>query len=268
MLASNGGGTILTNVGEVENTGVDVTLSATVFNSEKFSWNSDLTMSFVKNKVVDLGGPDQIVTAAPFNPAGGSSNWFLLKVGEPLGNFYGYQYLGADANGAAQYSADQSIIGNGTPDFTWGFNNTLSYQGWDLNFLIRGVHGFDVLNSTLGIIRQATGNITVATSAEVLDPANPRTGNNYINSTRNIENGSFIRLSNLSLGYTLPSVKGFSDSIKLYVSGQNLFTITDYKGYDPEVSSVGVTSSDVTASFDAGALPNPRTITVGVNIGF
>ncbi len=268
VLASNGGGTILTNIGEVENTGVDVTLSASVLNSENFQWNSDLTMSFVKNKVVDLGGPDQIVTAAPFNPAGGSSNWFLLKVGEPLGNFYGYQYLGADENGAARYSEDQGIIGNGTPDFTWGFNNTLSYKGWDLNFLIRGVHGFDVLNSTLGMIRQATGNITVATSAEVLDPASPRSGNNYINSTRNIENGSFIRMSNLSLGYTLPSVKGFSDAVKIYVSGQNLFTITDYKGYDPEVSSVGVTSSDVTASFDAGALPNPRTITVGVNIGF
>lgn len=268
VLASNGGGTILTNIGEVENTGFDVTLSAVVLNSEDFRWNSDLTMSFVNNKVLDLGGPDQIVTAAPFNPAGGSSNWFLLKVGEPLGNFYGYQYLGADANGAAQYSTEQGIIGNGTPDFSWGFNNTLNYKGWDLNFLLRGVHGYDVLNSTLGMIRQATGNITVATSAEILDPASPRTGNNNINSTRNIEDGSFIRLSNLSLGYTLPGVKGFADSIKLYVSGQNVFTITDYKGYDPEVSSVGVTSSDVTASFDAGALPNPRTFTFGVNIGF
>lgn len=268
VLASNGGGTILTNIGEVENTGVDVTLSATVFNSENFKWNSDLTMSFVKNKVVDLGGPDQIVTPAPFNPAGGSSNWFLLKVGEPLGNFYGYQYLGADANGAAQYSTDQGIIGNGTPNFTWGLNNTLSYKNWDLNLLFRGVHGYDVLNSTLGIIRLATGNITVPTSAEVLDPASPKTGNNNLNSTRNIEDGSFIRLSNLSLGYTLPSVKGFANSVKIYVSGQNLFTITDYKGYDPEVSSVGVTSSDVTASFDAGALPNPRTVTFGVNIGF
>ncbi|MBJ7883000.1 SusC/RagA family TonB-linked outer membrane protein [Gelidibacter salicanalis] len=268
VLASNGGGTILTNIGEVENTGVDVTFSAAVVDSENFSWDSNLTMSFVDNKIVDLGGPDQIVTPAPFNPAGGSSNWFLLKVGEPLGNFYGYQYLGADENGAAQYSEDQGIIGNGTPTFTWGLNNTLNYKKWDLNFLLRGVHGYEVLNSTLGIIRLATGNITVPTSAEVLDPNSPTSGNNFINSTRNIEDGSFIRLSNLSLGYTLPSIKGFSDSVKIYVSGQNLFTITDYKGYDPEVSSVGVTSSDVTASFDAGALPNPRTVTFGVNIGF
>lgn len=268
VLASNGGGTILTNIGEVENTGMDVTLMASVINSENFKWNSDLTMSFVNNKVVDLGGPDQIVTPAPFNPAGGSSNWFLLKIGEPLGNFYGYQYLGADANGTAQYSTDQSIIGNGTPNFTWGLNNTLSYKNWDMNLLVRGVHGYDVLNSTLGMIRQATGGITVPTSAEVLDPASPTKGNNNINSTRNIEDGSFIRLSNLSLGYSLPNIKGFANSIKLYVSGQNLFTITDYKGYDPEVSSVGVTSSDVTASFDAGALPNPRTVTFGVNVGF
>lgn len=268
VLASNGGGTILTNIGEVENTGVDVTLSGAVIDSDNFKWNSDLTMSFVSNKVVDLGGPNQIVTAAPFNPAGGSSNWFLLKVGEPLGNFYGYQYLGADANGAAQYSEEQGIIGNGTPNFTWGFNNTLSYKNWDLNFLIRGVHGYDVLNSTLGIIRLATGNITVPTSAEILDPNSPKSGNNNINSTRNIEDGSFIRLSNLSLGYTIPTIKGFSNSLKLYISAQNIFTITDYSGYDPEVSSVGVSSSDVTASFDSGALPNPRTITFGVNIGF
>jgi TonB-linked SusC/RagA family outer membrane protein len=268
VLGSNGGGTILTNIGEVENTGVDVTLSAAVIDSDDFSWNSDLTMSFVSNKVIDLGGPDEIVTPAPFNPAGGSSNWFLLKVGEPLGNFYGYEYLGADSSGAAQYSDEQSIIGNGTPNFTWGLNNTITYKNWDMNMLFRGVHGYDVLNSTLGIIRLATGNITVPTSAEVLDPNSPTSGNNNINSTRNIENGSFIRLSNLSLGYTLPSVKGFADSIKLYISAQNVFTITDYKGFDPEVSSVGVTNSDVTASFDAGALPNPRTVTFGVNVSF
>lgn len=268
VLASNGGGTILTNIGEVENTGIDVTLSATVLEADKLTWNSDLTMSFVKNKVLDLGGPEQIVTQAPFNPAGGSSNWFLLKVGEPLGNFYGYQYLGADEHGAAMYSEEQSIIGNGTPNFTWGFNNTVTYKGWNLNFLFRGVHGYDVLNSTLGIIRLATGNITVPTSAEILDPNSPKTGNNNINSTRNVENGSFVRLSNLSLGYTFPSLKGFANSLKLYVSAQNVFTITDYKGYDPEVSSVGVSTSDVTASFDSGALPNPRTITFGINIDF
>lgn len=268
VLASNGGGTILTNIGEVENSGLDVTLSAVVIDAEDFGWNADLTMSTVSNKVIDLGGPDEIITEAPFRPAGGSANWFSLKVGEPLGNFYGYQYLGADTNGAALYSDDQSIIGNGTPTFTWGLNNTLTYKNWDLNMLFRGVHGYDVLNSTLGIIRLATGNITVATSAEVLDPDSPTTGNNNINSTRNIEDGSFIRLSNLSLGYTLPGVKGFADSVKLYISAQNVFTITDYNGFDPEVSSVGVTSSDVTPSFDAGALPNPRTVTFGVNIGF
>ena len=124
-----------------------------------------------------------------------------------------------------------------------------------------------MLNSVHGIIRLATGNITTATSAEVLDSDTPTTGNNIINSTRNIEDGSFIRLSNLSLGYTLPDIKGFS-AIKLYISAQNVFTITDYEGFDPEVSSVGVTDSDSTPSFDAGALPNPRTVTFGVNLSF
>ena len=265
--SANGGGRILTNIGEVKNTGVDLTLNAVVVDSDSFDWNADLTMSSVSNKVIDLGGLNKIVTPAPFSPSGGSINFFLLKVGEPLGNFYGYEYLGADKNGAAQYGEELDIIGNGIPSFTWGLNNTLTYKNWGLNILFRGVHGYDVFNSTLGLIRLGTGNISVPTSAEVLDPDSPTTGTNHLNSTRNIEDGSFIRLSNLSLGYTLTDVKVF-ESIKLYASTQNVFTITDYKGYDPEVSSVGVTTSDVTPSFDAGALPNPRTVTFGVNLSF
>ena len=267
VLASNGGGTILTNIGKVKNYGLDFTLNATVIDNTAFRWDSDLTMSYIKNEVMDLGGSDQIVTAAPTGVAG-SSNYFLLKVGESIGNFYGYEYLGADENGTAQYGDELGIIGNGTPDFSWGWNNTLNYKNWDLNILTRGVHGYEILNSTLGTIRLATGTNTVPTSAEVLDPDSPTSGTNIINSTRNIENGSFIRLSNLSLGYTISDIKGFADSVKLYLSGQNLLTITDYKGYDPEVSSGGVETSDVTPSYDSGALPNPRTVTFGVNIGF
>ncbi|WP_185967789.1 SusC/RagA family TonB-linked outer membrane protein [Formosa sediminum] len=267
VLASNGGGTILTNIGEVKNSGVDLTFNAIVIDNKDLRWDSDLTMSYIKNEVVDLGGSDQIVTSAP-SGVSGTENYFLLKVGESIGNFYGYEYLGADENGAAQYGDEIGIIGNGTPDFSWGWNNTLTYKNWDLNILTRGVHGYDILNSTLGTIRLATGTITVPTSAEVLDPDSPTSGTNIINSTRNIENGSFVRLSNLSLGYTISDIKGFADSVKLYLSGQNLLTITDYKGYDPEVSSGGVETSDVTPSYDSGAIPNPRTVTFGVNIGF
>ena len=260
--AVNGGGSILKNIGEVENTGVDVVVSAAVIETDDFKWNSNLTMSSISNTVLDLGGPDEILTATP-NGSATARNWFITRVGESLGNFYGYQYLGPDASGVAQYSTEQSIIGNGMPNFTWGLNNTLSYKNWDLNFLIRGVHGYDILNATLSSI----SDFAQGTSVEVIDSNNPTSGNNFGNSSRYVEDGSFIRLSNLSLGYTLLDFKGF-DSLKLYISAQNVFTITDYKGYDPEVSTGGVGSADSTPSFDYGALPNPRTVTFGINLGF
>ncbi|WP_242206086.1 SusC/RagA family TonB-linked outer membrane protein [Aestuariivivens insulae] len=264
----NGGGVIRTNVGEVQNTGVDVSLSAVVFDTDNFKWDANLTMSAVSNKVLNLGGLDQILTRPNgINPGGTGNNLYIVEEGQPLGNFYGFSYLGADANGVAQYADSQGVIGNGIPDFTWGLNNTLTYKNFDLNMLFRGVHGYDVLNATRGMISLASGDVTVPTSADMLKSDSPTSGTNHINSTRYIEDGSFIRLSNLSLGYTLPEVKGFK-SLKIYVSAQNVFTITDYTGYDPEVSSTGTSSSDATPSLDFGALPNPRTFTLGVNLGF
>ncbi len=265
----NGGGVIRTNVGEVENTGIDVSLSAVVFDTENFRWDSNLTMSSVTNEVIDLGELDQILTSPNGIKPGGieDARYYIIEVGQPLGNFYGHTYTGADSNGAATYEAEQGVIGNGIPDFTWGFNNTLIYKNFDLNVLLMGVHGYDVLNATRGIISLGGGDVTVPTHVDALNPDSPTSGTNHINSTRYIEDGSFIRLSNLSLGYTLPEVKGLR-SLKFYLSAQNVFTITDYTGYDPEVSSTGTSSSDSTPSLDFGALPNPRTFTLGVNIGF
>lgn len=264
----NGGGVIRTNVGEVENSGIDVTLTAAVIDTDNFQWDAALTMSSVKNKVINLGGLNEILTSPEGIRPGGSNNpFYSIAVGQPLGNFYGYTYTGADSTGNATYEPQQGVIGNGIPEFTWGLNNTFTYKNFDLNILARGVHGYDILNATRGIISLGGGDVTVATSADVLNSDSPKSGTNLINSSRYIEDGSFVRLSNLSFGYTLPKFKGLS-SLKIYVSGQNLLTITDYKGYDPEVSSTGTSSSDATSSLDFGALPNPRTFTLGVNIGF
>ncbi|MEN8187092.1 MAG: TonB-dependent receptor [Bacteroidota bacterium] len=264
----NGGGVIRTNVGEVQNTGVDVSLSAVVFDTDNLRWDSNLTMSFVNNEVIDLGGLDQILTRPTgINPNGTGANLYIIEEGQPLGNFYGFKYTGADTNGEATYETEQGVIGNGIPDFTWGLNNNLTYKNFDLNVLFRGVHGFDVLNATRGMISLGGGDVTVPTHIDAIAPGNPTSGTNHINSTRYIEDGSFIRLSNLSLGYALPEVKGLK-SLRVYLSGQNLFTITNYEGYDPEVSSTGTSSSDATSSIDFGALPNPITFTFGVNIGF
>lgn len=290
-----GGGTIRTNAGEVQNSGFDINLDAVLVDSDDLSWNANLNFSKVNTEVVDLGGQEQIILRPPgINPAGRGDNLYIIEEGQPLGQFYGATFLGtyktADAAegvpGTPRYLEDDEgvvlgVIGNGIPDFSWGLNTSLEWKGFDLNVLLRGVHGFDVLNVSRGLISLGGGNIRQATSAEFLNrwtPENeteiPASGENFVANSRYVEDGSFISLSNLSLGYTLPNVPGLK-SLRVYVSGQNLFKITDYKGYDPEVSATGSSvaadgtqASDATPSLDYGAFPNPRTITLGLNLGF
>ena len=281
-----GGGTVLKNIGEVSNTGFEFNINGTVFEKEKFTWTSSFNFTTNSNKVEQLtGDQDQII----INPVGVMSNsaggMGIIKVGQPLGQFYGATFLGTyktgdtdGTPGAAKYLRDENdelvlgVIGNGTPDYTWGFNNTLNYGKLDLNLLVTGSHGFDVLNLTRAQISMAGGNVNNATIGEYRNRWTaenqteiPATGNNFVNSSRYVEDGSFIRLTNVAVGYNIDSIKGF-DSIRIYVSAQNLFTLTDYKGYDPEASSTSA-SSDSGASIDWGAFPNPRTFTFGINIG-
>lgn len=283
-----GGGTILQNVGEVSNKGFEFNVDATVINNDKLNWSTNLNITANKNKVESLaGGQDQIIV----NPAGENSNsaggMGIIKVGDPLGQFYGPTFLGTyktgDTDGTpgdAKYLMKNGalvlgVTGNGNPDYTWGFNNTIEYGNFDLNFLLTASQGFEVLNLSRAFISLPGGAINNATAGDFRDrwtPTNqtdiPAGGNNHINSTRYVEDGSFIRLTNLALGYNFKDnvVKGVS-SFRVYASAQNLFTITDYTGYDPEASSTSA-SSDQGSSIDWGAYPNPRTFTVGLNIGF
>ncbi|PCH76842.1 MAG: SusC/RagA family TonB-linked outer membrane protein [Flavobacteriaceae bacterium] len=282
----NGGGKFLENIGEVSNTGFEFTIDGTVFDKEQFSWSSSFNFTTNKNKVEKLAGDQQQMIIDPVgNMSNSTGGMGIIKVGEPLGQFYGATFLGTyktgdtdGTPGSAKYLRDTDgelvlgIIGNGTPDYTWGFNNTLTYNKIDLNILFTGSHGFDVLNLTRAQISMAGGNVNNATIGEYRNrwtPENqtniPATGNNFVNSTRYVEDGSFIRLSNIALGYNLSNIKGF-DTIRIYASAQNLFTLTDYKGYDPEASSTSA-SSDAGSSIDWGAFPNPRTFTFGINIG-
>ncbi|RKN00838.1 TonB-dependent receptor [Aquimarina sp. BL5] len=296
---TNGGGTILKNIGEVENQGVDISISGDIIRTDNFNWNSNFNISFIKNKVIDLGGVDEI--EGTFGSIDGRSRtWNIIQKGEPLGQFNGATFLGtwktseaAEAAtfsripGDAKYLRDENgeivfgVIGNGTPTLTWGFNNSLSYKNWDLNIFFQGVHGFDVLNAVQGVIVGNTGNQRSFLAVEQLNqwtPENetdiPAGGDNEAGSTRFVEKGDFIRLSNLTLGYTLPSSELLDGStIKLYLTGQNLFLITDYSGYDPEstsrsASNQGAENVDVAAGINAGAYPNPRSFIFGVKVGF
>ena len=278
-------GQYITNIGEVENTGIDLSLDANIIDKNDLYWNANFNLSTTSNKIISLGGVDQILVQPDgIRPGGGQINTYAIEVGKPLGQMYGATFLGtwktADAvdgevPGSPKYLRDSDgenvlgVIGNGIPQLTWGFNNTFSYKGFDLNVLLRGVHDFDVYNVTYS---EMVGRGKNANHVDFLNrwtPTNetetPSVLDNVL-SDRYIEKGGFVRLSNITLGYTFKNIK-LIQSLKVHVSGQNLFTITDYTGFDPEVSATS-NGTDLGPSLDYGAYPNPRTVTLGVNIGF
>ncbi|KAA1247523.1 TonB-dependent receptor [Aquimarina sp. RZ0] len=289
------------NVGEVENKGIDFSISADIIDTDNFTWNSNFVVSHVKNEVIELDdGRNQII--GNITSIDGTTNALnVIEVGQPLGQFYGLTYLGTWKStddiplndqgtaiaqpGDARYLMDENGdnvfggIGNGTPTLTWGFNNTFDYKNWNLNIFVQAAHDFDVYNQVEGALNGGTGDFRDNLSPNSFNawtPDNeteiPRAGStNLLNSSRYIEDGSYIRLSNVTLGYNFGSFFKNLDSAQVYVSGQNVFLITDYSGYDPEVTSnpvQGGSNADVGSGINLGAFPNPRTFTLGVKLGF
>jgi TonB-linked SusC/RagA family outer membrane protein len=289
-----GGGSVLQNVGEVENKGIDIALDGVIARSGDFKWNSTATISFVKNKVVSLNeGRKEIIGS--FNNIDGSGRALnIIQLGQPIGQFYGETFLGtwktAEAAEAAKYGLKPgdaryqrdasgnivvSAIGNGTPTVSWGFNNTFSYKGFDANVFFTGMGGFQILNVVDGILVGGTGNQRSSYSTVQLNQwteANqtdiPAGGQNRTASSRYVEKGDFARLSNLSIGYTIKTIPNLP-SAKIYVSGQNLMLLTKFTGYDPEGSDVdyGNGNNDTAAGVNVGAYPNARVLSVGIKIG-
>lgn len=297
---TTGYSTSLRNIGQVENRGLEVAISSENIAAGGFQWNTDFNVAFNRNKVLALDGRPE------FTDGAGSGhlvvfNTVLMKVGEPLGNFYGRQVTGifqseeevaaspqsatakpgdlryADLNTDGQINdLDRTVIGNGNPDFFGGLNNTFSYKGVELNVFLQGSFGNEILNFGRFDLYNLNGNNNQ--SADVLQrwtPERPSStipranifGGNRILSSFHIEDASYIRLKNISLGYQLPE-RIFGplpiQSAKIYVSAQNWLTFTNYKGYDPEVSRFG--SSAINQGMDYGGYPASKTLLVGLNI--
>ncbi len=288
---------ITENIGEVENKGIDISLSADIVQTKNFNWNSNFVLSKINNEVISLTSPDQERIIGNILSIDGTTNALnVIEVGSPLGEFYGLTYLGTWKStddlptgiqpGDARYLRDEDgervlgAIGNGTPTLTWGFNNTFDYKNWNLNIFVQAAHDFEVYNQVEGALNGGSGDFRdnlSPNSFNVWTPENeteiPRAGaNNLLNSSRYVEDGSYIRLSNVTLGYNFGSFFKGLDSAQVYVSGQNLFLITDYSGYDPEVTSNPLnpnqSNGDVGSGINLGAFPNPRTYNLGVKLGF
>jgi TonB-linked SusC/RagA family outer membrane protein len=295
----------LRNIGEVNNKGFEINLNTRNISNQDFSWTTDFNLAINRNEVVALGGDiDLFLDASPgyFN----LPRTHLLREGEVLGAFWGYDYQGVyqggdlpagtallpggeagdqlftDVDGSGEISpSDQQIIGDPTPDFTFGFTNNFSYKNFDLNIFFQGVQGGDIMNLTAIQLFNGDSNATT----DILNSWTPTNTNTNIPrarlrgkeiSSRFVEDGSYIRLKNIALGYTLPSEvveKLGMQNVRLSLSAQNLFTITNYSGLDPEVSyfgSGGGSSSDAntTSGFDFGNYPNVRSVNFSVNLKF
>lgn len=280
----NGGGTYWVNQGKLNNTGVEMSLTTFPVKGA-VTWENSLNASYVKNEVADLAGDDFVLTAN-YSDLGGPLQ--IMKPGYPMGSFYVYQWKGFDDKGANLYqkadgslttnptSDDLVVKGQASPKWTVGWNNTVTWKNWTLNVFFNAATGYDRLNisrfmaaSMTGVSRFITlrdayfkGWDHVANKADALYPSLTNTDNkSYANSDFWLEDASFIKLKNISLSYRIPRRVLKFASVQLSVSAQDLFTITRYKGMDPEV----YTSYD---GLDYGAYPIPRTITFGAKIRF
>jgi TonB-linked SusC/RagA family outer membrane protein len=273
--SSTGFTSITTNIGSLENKGIELALITENIRGI-FKWNTSFNFSANRNKVLEL------YDNQPIDDQGRGGN--RVQEGEPTGIFYGYRCLGVDpTTGNLVYddidgdktitSNDRTRIGDPNPDFIAGLTNTFSYKNVDLSVFLHSIYGNDVFNGTLIYLESGSGedNQTANMVNRWKKPgditAYPRVGDTY-KSSRFIENGSFLRIKNVTLGYNLPkntAKKIRLKSARFYISGQNLYTFTAYTGMDPEVNYYS--ADNVVMGTDFFTYPQSRTFLFGLNIG-
>jgi hypothetical protein len=289
--------------GYVQNKGFEFLLSADIFKGKGFDWTSSLNMSFNTNIVSLPAGTSPILTGY-IQDIGGNAG--IVKSGLPLGSFWGYisdgvspqtgniNFRDLNKDGRIDPDNDRTFIGSALPRFTFGFSNMFSYHGFDLNVLIDGVHGnkifdatrmetedmTDMINQTTRVLHrwEKPGDVTDIPKAMYGSGSPAGSVPNYSISSRWVESGSFLRFRQITLAYNLNKkwIKGAGLSgLRLYVTLQNMFIITGYKGYSPELN-VATTSNVVSAGttanlatqqgFDHGTYPQAKSITFGLNV--
>jgi TonB-linked SusC/RagA family outer membrane protein len=332
------------NLGSLENKGIELTLNTVNVNNKDFQWRSNLVFSLNRNKVLSINTETGTDPRSIEDDAygGGTTTVTNTVVGQPIGQFYGYQVIGRfekatdfyytdkdgniqrtpvmsnlpidekagvwigdymykDVNGDGKIDTDDlAFIGNPEPDFTYGIGNTFSYKGIDLTIFLTGSYGNDVVNYTRRYLDNPYRNTSNLYSRAMgyartglIDPNGPNDYRNvqivggdpymyrmpqstatsdYDNafSDRLVEDGSYLRIQNISLGYNLPRVwtsKIGIQNLKIYANLQNVYTFTNYSGYDPEI---GVTyrNGNQLNGIDDGRYPSPRIYTFGLNLSF
>ena len=277
-------GGVTRNDGEMVNKGVELAVSSKNFVGE-FKWNTDFNISFNKNELTKLG-LSKVYYFAETYTTGQSA--VILKEGLPVGTFFGYKSLGVDpetgdmiyedvsGNGTVGLE-DRTTIGCAQPKFTYGLTNDFSWKGLTLSIFLQGSYGNQIFNAsridTEGMFdfRNQSTAVLRRWKRPGMKTDIPRSGNieNIHNSSRFVEDGSYLRLKNLTLAYDLPQKwfrKTPNVSLQVYATAQNLLTFTKYSGYDPEVNAYG--GSAVALGVDYGTYPQARTMIMGVKFQF
>lgn len=279
--------TIQTNAGKIENKGVDISLS-TVNLVKKLKWSTDFNISFNRNEVTDLQYTDVYYFGRIYS---NNQDVAIVREGLPLGTFFGYVSEGVDpetgdikykdVNGNGIFDpGDRTVIGDAQPDFVFGLTNSFSWRRFDFNFFFQGSVGNDIYNATridlegmfdsknqsVDVLRRWTPNNRYTDIPRAVGGGNT---DNVRNSTRFVEDGSYLRLKAVTLSYNFNTARmsrlGIS-RLSVYTTGQNLVTLTKYSGFDPEVNAYGLSATEL--GIDYGTYPQARTLTVGMNVEF
>jgi len=274
-------GTIVANGGTMSNKGIELSLSATPVKTANFSWTTNLNLASNKNEIVKLTNPffiggDSIRRVQPDGGGQTGSTLQIFKEGKPLGQFFTLKYAGKDANGVSQYydknnnltttpaiGVDYHYAGSAQPKLLLGWGNNFQYKKFDLSIFFRGVFGNKIFNATRADLFRPS---TAMTNNILVDAGNesPNDLNSYKYSSRFIEDGSYIRLDNMTLGYNFGKVGRFIQSVRIYETINNLFVITKYSGIDPEVEQGGTAPGVDSNNF----YPKTRTFMFGLNVIF
>lgn len=283
------------NAGEVQNRGVELTLFSRNLDGA-LVWDTDLNLSYNRNEVTKMNDGIALFTGDDIN----MTKVQVSAEGKPVNAFYGYvtnglfqtqeevdnyavqvsggtapgdiRFLDLDNNGVIN-ADDRTYIGNPFPKWSFSMNNSLAYGDFDLQIFLQGIAGNDIYNAnriwqeSMSIPQNQTRKVLDRWRGEGTSNSVPRAiysdpNMNVRHSDRFIEDGSYLRLKNLTLGYTMPAAltqKAYLSKVRLYLSAQNLFTLTRYSGFDPEVGAGGV---------DMGTYPVTRTVSLGLNIQF
>lgn len=258
---------------KIKNNGIELGLTGVMISKKDLNWEATVNVAGIKNNVTGLPTPIRTALAA----GQGLSGTYVQMIAnnQPIGSFYGMVFQGFDASGVSKYKMDsngvavQEFLGSALPDMTFSFSTTLKYKKFDVSMFWYGTQGNKVYNNTANALfvkgtLDKSSNVRADIATSVESP-----GNSNAFSSRFIEDGSFLRLSNLTLGYTIntKSIKWIS-KLRVYATGNNLLVLTNYKGFDPEINSDASSNGVPSLGVDYSSFPKSRTFTFGVNLQF